>query len=148
MQDTKTPEKLSPDEVAQISETLREQEEILENADGLGSEYIQDKNNLRKSVLKNRRILERDAALLPKTAGERKKIEDEIRRLTEMIIKDMPTRREMNSALGTPEAERAIRRNRIFHAKHNNALLRLKHLKRCVDPDDPFAGDLERIRPD
>lgn len=147
MQDTRTPEKMGTDEVAALAEQVQEQEEILENADGLGSEYIQDKDKLRQAVRRGRRILERDSELVPKTPTERNKITAEIKRLTDLVLRDMPNKREMNYPLGTQESERAVRKNRLFHAKHNVSLLRIKHLKRCLEPDDPFAGDLESIRP-
>lgn len=147
MQDIKAPEKMAADEVAGITETVQEQEEILNNADKLGSEYLQDKDALKKSINRSKRILARDAELVPKTAAERNKILAEVKHLEELIIHDIPTKREMAAKLGTSEAETAIRKNRAFHTKHNKNMLRLKHLKRCLDPDDPASGDLERIRP-
>ena len=143
----KTIEKMGADEVAALAEQVKEQEEILDNADNLGSDYLQDKDNLRRNINRSKRILERDAQLVPATPEQRDAIRKEIKRLEELVVKEMPTVNEMNSQLGTREADMAVRKNLYFTKKHNGTLLRLKDLKRRLDPDDPYAGDLERIRP-
>lgn len=143
----KTIEKMGADEVEALAEKVKEQEEILENADNLGSDYLQDKDKLRQSINKSKRILERDAQLIPQTGAQKDAIRKEIMRLEEMIVKEMPSVREMNYPLGSVESEQAVRKNRSFQNKWTPTLLRLKDLKRRLDPDDPLAGNLERIRP-
>jgi len=143
----RTIEKMGADEVAAIAEQVKDQEEILDNVDNLGSDYLQDKDGLRKQITRSKKILEKDAELVPQTAGQKDAIFKEIKRLEELVIKEMPTVNEMNAQLGSREADQAVRKNLNFQKKWNSVLLRLKDLKRRLDPEDPFAGDLERIRP-
>lgn len=146
-QPTRTVEKLGADERVALAEQLREQEEILDNVDGLKSDLIQDKDTLRRQVNRTKKILARDESMVPKTPAERMKIEAEIKRIKDTVVKDMPTVTEMNAPLGSPESQRAVRRNMRFHQLHNGSLIRLKHLLRCIDPEDPEIDNLERIRP-
>lgn len=147
MQAGKTIEKMGVDEVEALAEKVKEQEAILDNVDNLGSDYLQDKDRLRQSINKGKRTLERDAQLIPQSGTQRDAIRKEIQRLEEMIVKEMPTAREMNYMLGSVESDQAVRKNRAFQHKWTPTLLRLKDLKRRLDPDDPLAGNLERIRP-
>jgi hypothetical protein len=147
MQGRKTIEKMGVDEVTALAEQVQEQEEILDNVDQLGSDYLQDKDRLVQAVAKGKRILERDAQLVPQTGAQKDAVRKEIMRLQELIVKEMPTTTEMNYQLGTVESEQAVRKNRMFQQKWTPTLLRLKDLKRRLEPDDPLAGNLERIRP-
>lgn len=151
MQAQKTLEKMGVEEVTALTEKVKEQEEIINDLpadDEIGASHVlQDKDRLKQSISRGKKILERDAQLVPQTAGQKDAIRKEIIRLEELVVKEMPTQHEMNYQLGTVESEQAVRKNRAFQDKWTPTMLRLKDLKRRLEPDDPLAGNLERIRP-
>ena len=141
------PQKLSVDERAGLAEQVRERKAMLENEDGLSSEFIQDKGNLASVIRKDEERLEKDETLVPKSGVARDRIMKEIKELTEKVQRDMPTANEMDAKLGTRESDLAVKKNIYFHKKWGSTLIRIKDLKRRLDPDDPRADDLEQIRP-
>jgi hypothetical protein len=116
MQDARAAAKMGVDEVATLSETVKEQEDILNNVDKLGSEYLQDRDNLQRTVNRGKRILQHDAALVL-TGKARDEAVKELKRLKDLILVDMPTQTEMNAKLGSNEADEAVRKNLYFHRK-------------------------------
>lgn len=147
----RTIEKMGADEVQALKEKLQEQEAMLNDAadeDTIGaSQYLQDVGALRQAVARNKKILERDKMLVPTSGAQRDAIVKEIECLQEIVLNEMPTKTEMNLPLGSEESDKAVQKNKAFQSKYIGVLLRLKDLKRRLDPDDPYAGNLERIRP-
>lgn len=145
-------EKMGADEVEALAEQVKAQEAIindipLEDHEEGASHLLQDTASLERSVKRGRRILERDAMLVPTTPLQKDAIRNEIKRLIELVVIDMPTVKEMNYPLGSEESERAVRKNLAFQNKWTPTMLRIKDLQRRLEPDDPLAGNLERIRP-
>ena len=136
--------KLSVSEVESYRDQTKELESVLNNDDGLET-GLQDISGLRKKINQNKLILSRDEALIAK-GREKDKIMNEINRLTELINKDRPTRSMMEAKPGTREFQKAVEMNIYFHKKHTQNMIRLKDLKRRLEPNDPNAGNLEFIR--
>ena len=138
------PQKLSVQEIQNLREQTREYEEVLNNVDGL-STGLQNSGSISRLVNKNRSILQRDEGLIAK--GRSKDVlAREIKQIEETIAEHRPTRSMMEAKPGTSEFEKAVRMNLEFTRKYSPLMVRLKDLKRRLEPDDPSAGNLERIR--
>jgi predicted RNase H-like nuclease (RuvC/YqgF family) len=136
--------KLSVEERQGIREQTQEFEAVLKNQDGLAT-GLQDRSSLVRAHRRNQFILQRDAALVAK--GRKKdSIAREIKQLEEEIAKHRPTRTMMAAKPGTPEFDRAVKMNLEFQRKYTPMMFHLKDLKRRLEPDDPDADNLERIR--
>lgn len=136
--------KLSVAEVQVIQEQTSELEAIVGNRDGLQTS-LQDSGAVRRKLAKNKEILAKDEALRAK-GRSKDAIAREMKQIEETIRRDRPSRAMMEARPGTPEFAKAVQANIAFQRKYGHLMIRLKDLKRRLDPDNPFAGNLESIR--
>lgn len=136
------PMKMSIGERAAILEQTRDYETVLTHE----SRHLQDSGALRQRMVKNKAILARDEALIAR-GRQKDQITAELKTLLEKVNRMRPTRRMMEARPGTPEFEQAVRVNIEFQRVCTPMMLRIKSLKRRLEPDDPMSGNLERIRP-
>lgn len=136
------PMKLSIGERAAIIEQTRDYETVLKNE----SRHLQDSAALRQRMAKNKAILAKDETLIAR-GRQKDKIAAEIKMLVEKVNRMRPTRRMIDARPGTQEFDQAVRINVEFQRVYTPMMLRIKSLKRRLEPDDPMSGNLERIRP-
>ena len=139
-----TLQKMSVAEVSSIREQTQELEAVVLNRDDL-STTLQDPGALRQKLNKNKTILAKDEALIAK-GKQKDRLANEVRQIEETIRRERPTRSMMEARPGTIEFMKAVQANRAFQQKYGHLMLRLKDLKRRLEPDNPNAGNLEFIR--
>ncbi len=139
--------KMTVAERESLEQQVRESEDQLRNPDELAiGKELEGSSRMKSSIKKKRLALQRDEALIPKGAAK-DRIYKEIKEIEEEITEHMPSQNEMWRPLGTHESQKAVQKNIRFHALFDHKLKRLQDLKRRLEPDDPEAGNLERIRP-
>lgn len=138
------PSKMSVAEVNAIKEQIRGWEPVAANQDGV-QRAPENPQAIQAMLNRNRAKLARDEALIAK-GRQKDKIASEARRLEEEIVKNRPTQKMMEAKPGTTEFNRAVQANIAFQRQFKPAMMRLKDLKRRLEPDNPNAGNLENVR--
>lgn len=141
-----TPKQMNKMSVSEI-ETLKEQtsdfEEIIHSDEG--QVESRDQSSIREQLRKNKLILQRDQELVAR-GSKKDAIIREIKQIEDQIARERPTRAMMSLRPGDDDFNKAVRLNVEFQKKFGPLMARLKDLKRRLEPDDPEAGNLERIR--
>lgn len=144
---TKIAPKMSEEDRLALEEQIKEDELILANPDKIAAAEVYGNNaGMKQSIAKKKAALARDEELIAK-GPEKDRIHARIKELETKLKPNMPTRNEMWKRLGTEESTLAVRKNRYFHEKFASEIQELINLKRRLEPNDPMAGSLERIRP-
>ena len=140
--------KMSEEDRKALEEQIREDELIMLNPDRLAAaESASSNKEMRRSVDRKKEALARDEELIAR-GPEKDKIYARIKELNMLLRQHIPTKNEMWRRLGTDASSDAVKKNLYFHKKFAKEIHELANLKRRLEPDDPLAGSLERIRPD
>lgn len=141
--------KLHPDDRSSIQEqadAIKDQIRSIDSRETQIGETL-DRGLLDRQLRKKEEILDRDERLRPKTAAEKDKMMRRAKELEAQIRKEMPSYNEMWRKPGTVEMEHAIRKHQAFEAKQGQAVREWKDIQNRLEPDDPSAGNIERLRP-
>lgn len=139
--------KMTVPERESLEQQIRDSEEQLRNPDELAlAKELEGSSQMKSSIRKKKLALQRDQELIPKGVAK-DKIYKEIQEIEREIKDHMPSHDEMWKPLGTYESQKAVQKNIRFHSLYDPKLRRLQDLKRRLEPEDPEAGNLERIRP-
>lgn len=150
-------QKMTVDERRSIEEQIREHSDILEQREVplAGTDTIvpvaqgrdlQSREKMDRQVRRGKFLLERDADLIARGRQkddlwrEKKELERELR-------EHMPSQNEMWRKDGTTDMELAVRKNLEFHRRFGEKAQRWKDISRRLEPENPRADDMERIRP-
>jgi hypothetical protein len=145
--DTSKLEKLSVAERQAIKEQIAAQEEQLNNVDKLSASGQNGTAEMTADIAKKRELLEKDESLIAK--GRMKdEIAARMKAIEHVIRPVMPTKEEMWHKLGTDESNRAIQKNIKFQAKYGHLCREWQVLAKRLEPDDPWAQNLDSIRMD
>lgn len=139
-----TTSKMSVAEVESLKERTREIEAIARNEDGLETS-LQDPGALNVTLNKNKERLAKDEDLIAR-GRQKDRMASEVKQIEEEIRRNRPSRQQMEARPGTREFNDAVRLNLAFQKKYTLMMLRLKDLRRRLEPQDPNAGYLEDIR--
>lgn len=140
-------QKMSEEDRLALEEQIKEDQLIIANVDKLASgESASNNRDMKESIRKKQEALGRDEELYAK-GDEKDRIYKRIKELTLIIQKHMPTKNEMWARLGTDASTDAVKKNQYFHQRFAKEIHELVNLKRRLEPGDPEAGSLERIRP-
>ncbi len=144
---TKIAPKMSEDDRKALEDQIKEDELILANPDKLAAAAAYDNSEMKSSIRRKKEILGRDEELIAK-GPEKDRIYTRIKELEIKLRSHMPTKNEMWRRMGTDDSNDAVKKNMYFHRKFASEIHELASLKRRLEPNDPLAGSLERIRPD
>jgi hypothetical protein len=137
--------KMSEEDRKILEDQIKEDQLILANPDGLATE-MQHKGKVQESIQAKQKALAKDEDLIAK-GEEKDRVYRRIKELETKLKQHMPSRNEMWQKLGTDGSTDAVKKNRYFHKTFAKEIQELVNLKRRLEPDDPNAGSLERIRP-
>lgn len=144
---TKIAPKMSEEDRRAMEDQVREDELILANPDKIAAaEIVSGNRQMRDSIRRKKEALARDEDLIAK-GPDKDRIHARIKEIEAKIKPDMPTKNEMWRRLGTDESNVAVKKNMYFQEKHGSLIQELISLKRRLEPSDPMAGSIERIRP-
>jgi hypothetical protein len=139
--------KMSDEDRKALEDQIREDELILANPDKIAAaEGVMGNRQMRDSVRRKKDALGRDEDLIAK-GDEKDRIYKRIKELEIILKQNMPSRNEMWSRLGTDDSNTAVQKNMYYHKKFAREIQEVINLKRRLEPSDPQAGSLERIRP-
>ena len=140
-------EKLSVAERQALKEQIAASEEQLDNPEGLSASGQNGVAEMKSDVMKKKLVLERDESLRAQ-GTEKDRLAARLKEIEARILPDMPSMSEMWAKPGSIEADRAVRKNMAFHAKHGELVREWQNLKKRLEPDDPWAQNLDSIRPE
>lgn len=144
---TKIAPKMSDDDRKALEDQIKEDELVLANPDKLAAAAgVQGNREMRESIRRKKDALGRDEELIAK-GDEKDRIHARIKELEAKLREHMPNKNEMWRRLGTDDSNSAVQKNLYFHQKFSREIHELINLKRRLEPNDPLAGSLERIRP-
>lgn len=107
-----------------------------------------DESVVRRNLAKTTAILEKDVEL--EARGRQKdSLAREAKALEEELKANMPSKNEMwPTRMGTPESEKCVQKQMRFERQFGDKARRWKDIQRRLEPDNPYAGSLDRIRPE
>ena len=142
--------KLEESDRARIAEEVRQDEDLLKASQDpqqrLQSQAV-DVASIRQRLERNKMILGHDEDLTARDS-EKDRLHARLREITDILKKNMPTKREMWPKTGSVEAQQAVRHNVRFQEQYGPLCHEYQELKKRLEPDDPYAHSLELIRPD
>jgi hypothetical protein len=130
-------------EVRQDEEAIRA---IQDPEQKLRSQSV-DVASIKARLDRNKMILGHDDELNA-SGSEKDRLHARLKEITEILQKNMPTKREMWPKTGSVEAQQAVRHNVRFQEQYGALCHEFQELKKRLEPDDPYAHSLELIRPD
>ena len=126
-----------------LEQQIRDTEENTGQLRSVGpSREMKDQLEHRKDILRH------DDDLRAKAYAGRDQLNSRKKQLESVLKENMPTHNEMWSKSGTTESQRAIRHNMEFQSKFAKEIREYQQVMVSLEPDDPQAQSLERIRPD
>lgn len=139
--------KMSEEDRKALEDQVKEDELILANPDKLAAaESVAGNRQMRDSIRRKKDALGRDEDLVAR-GDEKDKVHARIKELEIKLKSHMPSKNEMWKRMGTDDSNEAVRKNMHFHSTYAREIQELINLKRRLEPSDPLAGSLERIRP-
>lgn len=106
-----------------------------------------DSSIVQKNLNRTEEMLARDEALIAK-GRDKDKLQREAKALEEELRQNMISHNEAwPTRMGTIEAERAIQKQMRFETQYGEKARRWQNIQRRLEPNDPDAGNLDRIRP-
>lgn len=139
-------QKLNESDRRSLQNQVAQDEEAIRASQDLGSPG--DSSEARKRIAQNKMILQRDDDLTPKTDGQSNRLYARAKEIEGVLIKNMPTKREMWPKPGSAEASQAVRHNLKFQDQYSGLCQEWQDIQNKLNPDDPNAQSLELIRPD
>lgn len=144
---TKITPKMSEDDRKALEDQIKEDELVLANPDKLAAaESVSGNRQMQDSIRRKKDALGRDEELIV-TGVEKDRVYARIKELETKLKQHMPTKNEMWRRMGTDDSNEAVKKNMHFHNTYSHEIQELINLKRRLEPNDPMAGSLERIRP-
>lgn len=142
----RTTQKLSQSDRQGLSAQIAQREEEVLAKKDLNQDA--DVSAMKKEIEDKKMLLQRDDDLTPKsdTAKDRMAVRAEV--LKDVLVKNMPTKREMWPKPGSNEAQRAVQHNLKFQEQYDPLVHEWMDIQNKLNPDDPGAASLELIRPD
>lgn len=140
------PKKMSVQEIENLQSQTKEYEEVLNNVDGL-STGLQNSASIKRLVNRNKMLLARDEELIAK-GRQKDAIVKRIKEIEAIVAPFRPSRIMMEAKPGTSDFDKAVKMGVELSKKYSHLMTELKSLKRRLEPGDPSAGNLERIRRD
>lgn len=138
------PQVLSENEVRSLREEKKELESTMNQSEfgrGTAAEQI-DKKALAGQIRRIDSAIQ--AGTAPKLGGSQKdKLASEARQLAEAIKSGMPNQNEMDNPRKNPGA---IRKNQLWEKNQRGNIERWKQVMRTIEPGDPTASNVERLR--
>ena len=137
---------------SEMSEILNQTERILGDIKGksdFGEDYgtpVRNASTMRE--LKRRYDILNEKAPKTLTAKEKDDLANRMEELEDIIKKDMPTQSEMwrRPGIDGMDSDRAVRKNMHWEKTTGKAVGEWKSIARTLDPDDPSASNVERLR--
>lgn len=142
----RTNQKLSEDDRRGLAmQVAQREEEILAKKD---INPDADVSAMKKEIEDKKMILQHDEELTPKSSTARDRMAARAKEIESVLVKNMPTKREMWPKPGSSEAQQAVRHNLKFQEQYDPLVHEWKDIQNKLNPDDPGAASLELIRPD
>jgi len=107
-----------------------------------------DVSDMQREINQKKMIIQHDDDLTPKSDGQKDRLSARADEIREILVKEMPTKREMWPKPGSAEAQRAVRHNLKFQEDRADLCREWQDIQNKLNPDDPDAQSLELIRPD
>jgi hypothetical protein len=130
---------------ALANQIAQREEEILAKKD---MSRDADVSEMQREIQQKKMILQHDDDLRPKTDGQRDRLYARAKEIEGIIVKEMPTKREMWPKPGSAESQQAVRHNLKFQENRSDLCREWQDIQNKLNPDDPGAASLELIRPD
>lgn len=106
-----------------------------------------DVSAMRKEIDDKKMILQHDEDLEAR-GNQKDRMSARVKEIDDVLIKNMPTKREMWPKPGSSEAQQAVRHNLKFQEMYDPLVHERMDLINKLNPEDPGAASLELIRPD
>jgi hypothetical protein len=106
-----------------------------------------DVSAMKREIDDKKMILQHDEDLEAR-GGQRDRMSARVKEIDGILVKNMPTKREMWPKAGSSEAQQAVRHNLKFQEQYDPLVHERMDLLNKLNPDDPGAASLELIRPD
>lgn len=142
----RTVEKLGESERRSLADQIRAREEEILAKKDLSPDA--DVSDMKREIDHKKMILQRDDDLTPKSDTQRDRLMARAKEIESVIISKMPTKREMWPKTGSVEASQAVRHNLKFQEDYDGVCKEWQDIQKKLEPEDPNAPSLERIRPD
>lgn len=136
-------QKLTVSDRTSLEDQIRQTEE---NTGQLNS--VPRDSSLGKQLEHRKDLLRHDDDLRAKAHENRDRLNMRKKQLEKVLVDNMPSKEEMWRRSGTSESQQAIRHNIEFQKKFALEVREYQQVMVQLDPDDPEAQSLERIRPD
>jgi len=114
----------------------------LEANPGTARSEMIDKGHLKREIDRYDGILAENSPSVPRGTNKDHMVA-RAKELAETLQKDMPTREQMDHPARNPGA---IRKHMFWNKKNEKNVQEYKELQRRLEPDDPTATDVEKLR--
>lgn len=146
----RTGRKMEESDRSRIAQEIRNDEEALAAATDPGQKLQSqavDTAAIRQRLDRNKMILGHDEDLTARDS-EKDRLHSRLKEITDILQKNIPSKREMWPKTGSVEAQQAVRHNVRFQEQYGALCHEYQELKKRLEPEDPYAHSLELIRPD
>lgn len=107
-----------------------------------------DVSEMKKDIEHKKMILQHDDDLTPKSGGQKDRLAARAEEIRGILVKKMPSKREMWPKPGSTESQQAVRHNMQFQDQCSDLCREWQDIQNKLNPDDPYAQSLELIRPE
>ncbi len=142
----KNRQKLAESDRRHLAQQVAQDEEAIRASNDLSSPG--DMSETKARINQNKMILGHDDDLTPKSENARDRLAARAKEIQTILVKEMPTKREMWPKQGSSEAQQAVRHNLHFQEQRSDLCREWQDIQNKLNPDDPNAQSLELIRPD
>jgi hypothetical protein len=139
-------QKLGESDRRSIAGQINQREEELRAKKDLNPDA--DVSDIQREIKDKKMILGHDDDLTPKSGNQRDRLSARAKEIETVLVKEMPTKREMWPKQGSSEAQQAVRHNLHFQEQRGDLCREWQDIQNKLNPDDPNAQSLELIRPD
>lgn len=135
-------QKLAVSDRLSLEQQIRDTEENSGHNSTSMPREMKDQHEHRKDLLRH------DDDVRAKAYEDRDRLSARRKQLEKVLADNMPSKEEMWRKTGTAESQQAIRHNIDFQKRFASEVREYQQVMVRLEPDDPDAHSLERIRPD
>lgn len=142
----RTTQKLAESDRRSLADQVMQREEEIRAKKDMNPDA--DVSEMNREIEHKKMILQHDDDLTPKSGGQKDRLAARGKEIEGILIKEMPTKREMWPKPGSAESQQAVRHNMKFQDQRSDLCREWQDIQNKLNPDDPYAQSLELIRPE
>lgn len=131
-----------------VSDRLSLEQQIKDTEENSGHSSTSMPTEMRVQLEHRKDLLRHDDDVRSRAHEDRDKLNVRKKQLEKVLADNMPSKEEMWRKTGTSESQQAIRHNIEFQKRFASETKEYQQVMARLEPDDPDAQSLERIRPD